>query len=98
MYAARRGSDGALTVMVINKSLNQTLSSTLALNGYSSAGQAAAYRYSAADLHHIVHLPNQNVITTGFTTDYPPQSITLFVLQPGQPLSAQAYLPMICHH
>ncbi len=98
VYAARRGSDGALTVMVINKSLTQTLSSSLTLSGYSAAGQASAYRYSAADLHHIVHLPNQNVITTGFTTDYPPQSITVFVLQPGVPLSAAAHLPMKCNH
>jgi hypothetical protein len=80
--------------MVVNKDLTKTFTSGLTLSGYSAAAQAAVYRYSAADLNHIAHLPNQNIITTGFTTDYPPESITLFVLQPGVPLSARAFLPL----
>jgi hypothetical protein len=95
VYAARRSSDFGLTIMVVNKSLTQTLTSNLSLTGYSSAPFASVYRYSAADLHHIVHRPDQVVTSAGFTADYPPQSITLFVMQPGVPLNPRAYLPLV---
>src|SRR5579859_1197053 len=79
VYAARR-SDLALTIMVINKSLTQTLSSPLALSGFSSTGLASVYQYSTANLSQIVHQADQVVSLTGFTANYPPESITLFVL------------------
>jgi hypothetical protein len=95
VYAAIRGGDFALTLMVVNKSLTQTLTSNLALSGFSPAPLASVYRYSAADLQHIVHQPDQVVAAVGFTASYPPQSITLFILPPGVPLTPRAYLPVI---
>lgn len=95
VYAARRSSDGALTVMVINKSLTQTLASSLALSGFSPAPLAAVYRYSAADLHSIVHEPSQVVASNGFTADYPASSITLYVVSSGKPLTPRVYIPAI---
>ncbi len=83
VYAALRSSDSALTVLVVNKSLTQTLTSSLGLSGFTPGSPAAVYRYSSADLQHIVHQPDQAVTSGGFTADYPPQSLTLFVLTPG---------------
>jgi hypothetical protein len=68
--------------MVVNKSLTQTLTSSLALSGFTPAAQAAVYRYSAANLNQIVAQPNQAVTGSGFTASYPAQSITLIVLKP----------------
>lgn len=95
VYAALRAGDGALTLMVVNKSLTETLTSSLALSGFAPAPLASVYRYSAANLHQIVHQPDQVVTISGFTSDYPPQSITLFVLQPGVPLTPRAFLPLL---
>jgi hypothetical protein len=98
VYAARRTSDGALTLIVINKSLTASLTSSLSLAGFSPAPSASVYRYSAANLSAIAALPAQPVTAAGFTATYPPQSITLFVLPPGTPLAPQdprAYLPFV---
>ncbi len=95
VYAARRPEDGALTLIVINKSLTTPLTSSLSLAGFDPGPGAAVYRYSAANLTAIVHLPDQGVTPTGFTATYPPQSITLFVLTPGTPLAPRAYLPLL---
>src|SRR5579859_7498852 len=84
VYASTRSSDGALTIMVINKSLTQALTSSLGVSGFAPGSQAAVYRYSAADLQHIVHQADQAVTSGGFTADYPPQSVTLFVLALGR--------------
>jgi hypothetical protein len=97
VYAARRGADGALTVMVINKDLTASLTSAVALAGFSPAPNAAVYRYSAANLNAIVHLPDQTVASTGFSATFPPQSITLFVLSPGVPLTPRAFIPALFH-
>lgn len=98
VYAARRSSDFALTIMVVNKSLTQTLTSNLSLSGFSPAPLASVYRYSAADLAHIVHRPDQVVTSNGFTADYPPQSITLLVLPTGVPLTPRGFLPIVQAH
>ena len=49
IYAARRGGDGALTLMVINKT-GQALTSTVVLTGFVPAPRTWVYRYSASDL------------------------------------------------
>jgi hypothetical protein len=98
IYAARRTADGALTLMVVNKSLTTALTSPISLANYSAAGAAAVYRYSAANLGAIVQQPNQNVYAGGFTATFPAQSVTLFVLTPGTPLpplTPRVYLPLV---
>jgi hypothetical protein len=94
VYAARRGSDGALTLMVINKT-GQPLTSAVALAGFEPTPQAQVYRYSAANLGAIVHESNQTVLETGFTATFPANSITLFVVSPGTPLTPRVYLPVV---
>jgi hypothetical protein len=94
IYAAQRGQDRALTLMIINKT-GQALTSTLTLTNFQPAAIAQVYRYSAANLAAVVHGPNQVVIAGGFTAVFPANSITLFILSPGVPLTPRAYLPLV---
>ncbi|MEP7358845.1 MAG: endoglucanase, partial [Anaerolineales bacterium] len=97
IYAARRASDGALTLMVINKtpSSSAPLTSTVSLSGFAPAPSALVYRYSGANLHAIMPQPSQVVTASGFTATFPGASITLFVIQPGVPLTPRAYVPAV---
>jgi hypothetical protein len=79
IYAAQRTSDGALTLMVINKTA-QALTSSLSLAHFSPGANARVYRYSSASLTAIVHAANQPLAATGFKASFPANSITLFVI------------------
>jgi hypothetical protein len=81
IYAAIRSSDGALTVMLINKTGDQLIC-PVALSNFQPAGQAALYRYSTADLTAIAQLPDQTIEEDGFTAELPAASITLAVISP----------------
>jgi hypothetical protein len=94
IYAARRSADGALTLMVINKT-GQPLTSTVAITGFAPAPAAQVYRYGAADSDAIVHAPDQVVTINGFTTTFPANSITLFVIPSGTPIVPRLYLPIV---
>jgi hypothetical protein len=96
VYASRRTSDGALTLMVINKTA-QALSSTLSLAHFSPGASAQVYRYSSANLNAIVQAAYQPVTAGGFTASFPANSITLFVIPPGTPIVYDyfVYLPLI---
>ena len=92
IYAARRGQDGALTLMIINKT-GGSLSSNVALSGFSPGVIAEAYRYSGSNLGAIVQLPNQGVTAGGFSATFPANSITLLVIPPGSP-PLRHFLPL----
>lgn len=96
IYAAQRGSTGALTVMVINKT-NGTLRSKANLAGFQQAGSANVYRYSAMKLTSIEHLAAQTVGASDFTADFPANSITLFEIPRDPIVSTQhnVFLPML---
>ena len=79
VYAAQRSADGALTILVINKSANN-LTSLLALTGFNPQTNASVYRYSSASLAAIEHAADQPVTAGGFTATFPASSITLFVV------------------
>jgi len=85
IYGAQRSGDGALTVMVINKT-GEDLTSRLALAHFAPRGAAQVYRYSTANLKAIVRQPDQAVSPEGFTAAYPAYSLTLVVI-PGKRLS-----------
>ena len=82
IYAALRASDGALTVMVLNKTYVH-LTSTVTLTGFAPASAAKVYRYSPANLAAIVAEPEQAVDAGGFTATFPAMSITMVVLEPA---------------
>jgi len=98
VFAARRTSDGALTLVVINKNPVNALTSSLSLAHFDPASTAAIYRYSKASLNAIVRQQDQPVGQGGFTATYPPYSITLMVLTPStMPPASQEniYIPMV---
>jgi len=95
VYAAQRSSDNALTIMVINKSLTQTLTSSIGLSSTDPITRAAVYRYSAANLNAIVRQGDQIISGSNFSATFPAHSITLFVTSPDKPLDKYVFLPII---
>jgi hypothetical protein len=79
IYAAKRASDGALTMTIINKT-SQALTSRVSLANFSPATTAAIYRYSPDNLGAITRQPDQIVAAGGFGGVVPAWSITLVVL------------------
>ncbi|NKZ06934.1 glycoside hydrolase family 44 protein [Actinomadura latina] len=77
VYAARRSSDRALTLMIVNKSLTDDLTSTVSIAGRSGSAAGHVYRYSGADLASIAKAPDVAVGPDGFTSTFPASSITL---------------------
>jgi hypothetical protein len=77
-FAAQRSSDGALTIMVISKSLSGTTAATVNLANVVHAGTAQAWQLNSANT--LTRLSDINVVGNSFSTSLPAQSITLFVL------------------
>src|SRR5262249_48280176 len=85
-FAAEPGSDGALTVMVIVKSLTGTTATTLDLANFSPAGTAQVWQLKAGT--HVTRLADATLTGTRLTATLPPQSVTLFVVPKGAPNKA----------
>jgi hypothetical protein len=79
IYAAQRSSDGALTLMIINKT-NGALMTNVALSGFVPASAAQVFQYGASNLGMIVRQPDQPVSAAGFGATFPAASIALYVL------------------
>ena len=94
IYAARRSQDGALTLMAINKT-GQALTSHITLANFQPASTAQVFRYSAANLAAILHLPDQTLTTGGFTADFPANSITLLVIPTANLTTHHLLLPLV---
>ena len=77
IYAAQRGSDGALTMMIINKS-SESFTANIAISGdVELAGNAHLYTYDAGDLLNINQRPDVAVSSQGLTAIFHANSITL---------------------
>ncbi len=87
IYGAQRSSDGALTVLVINKTA-AAIDTTLSFANYNTGGSAAVYSYSGANLSAISALGNVSLAPGGLVYNYPAYSATLLVLK-GSPASQQ---------
>jgi len=79
VFAAARQSDGAITVMVINK-LTTALTTTVNLARLRPATSAQVYRFSGARLGAIERQPDLALGATGATTMFPGRSVTLLVV------------------
>ena len=77
-FAAERSSDGAVTVMVINKVLSGNTPVTVALSNVTTQGVAQVWQLTSANA--INHLPDISFAGSNFSTSVPPQSLTLFVV------------------
>jgi len=86
IYGARRTSDRAITVIVLNKTYGD-LSSTIVLKNLTAANAAKTFLYSNADLAAIVAQPDVTLTHPGaertvgrLEATFPAQSITIFVI------------------
>jgi hypothetical protein len=77
-FAAVRSSDGALTVIVINKVLSGTTPVLLSVTNFSVAGTAQAWQLTSANT--LSRLADLNYSGGALSNTLPAQSITLFVL------------------
>jgi hypothetical protein len=81
-FAAVRTSDGALTVMVINKQQGTT-PVTINLANFATTGTAQAYQISSATQSSITKLGSIATTNNTITATLPSQSITLYVIPAG---------------
>jgi hypothetical protein len=80
-FAAVRGTDGALTLMVINKDSNFT-PVALNLTNFAASGTAQVWQLAT---NQISSLGSQSFTNNLLTRNLPPQSVTLLVLPPLPP-------------
>ena len=81
-FAAVRSSDGALTVMAINKQQGST-PITINLANFGTTGTAQAYQIASATQTSITPLGSFPVANNAIAATLPSQSITLFVIPAG---------------
>jgi hypothetical protein len=79
VYGAERTGDGALTVMVINKT-GTPLTTAVTLVGFAAGGAVQQYRYSAASAAAIVRAADLAVSGGAIAATFPASSITLLVV------------------
>src|SRR5262249_4048811 len=77
-FAALRSADGALTVMIVCKSLTGTTPLTLSLSGFASRPAAQVWQLTASSA--ITRLADVPVAGSTLSTNLPSQSVTLFVV------------------
>jgi Glycoside hydrolase family 44/Bacterial Ig-like domain (group 3) len=82
VYGALRSSDGALTVVAINKTTS-AIQTSLALANFNSTSSAAVYTYSNANLAQIVAGAPVSVASNSVTYTFPAYSATVFVFMPA---------------
>jgi hypothetical protein len=80
-FAAVRSSDGALTLMVINKQIGIPATNTINLKNFLPSGVAQRWQLTSANV--ITHLTDLSFIGNSFTNTVPAQSITLYVINVG---------------
>ena len=81
-FAAVRSSDGALTVMVINKQQGST-PVNLSLANFGTSGTAQVWQINSASQTSIAPQPSVTIANNSLSTTVPSQSITLFVIPAG---------------
>ena len=77
-FAALRQSDGALTVMVVNKSLSSPTPMALSLSHFASGTSAQAWQLAGGGA--ITRLPDAALAGSRLDATLPAQSVTLFVI------------------
>jgi hypothetical protein len=82
IYGATRSKDGALTVVVINKT-TAAIQTSLALSNFNSSASASVFTYSNANLGAIVAGSAVSVGSNSVNYNFPAYSITVFVFTAG---------------
>ncbi len=87
VYGAQRTSDGALTLLIINKT-SADLTSPIRLANFSPASPAAFFTYSGANLQAILAQPALAVAGSSVSATFPAQSASVIVVsRSSAPLS-----------
>ncbi len=94
VFASQRSEDGALTLMILNKTA-QPLTSSVSLAGFTPAATAAVYRYSDQSPDTIFREADQAVRAGSFTAVFPANSITLLVIPEVGETVERVYLPFV---
>jgi Glycoside hydrolase family 44/Bacterial Ig-like domain (group 3) len=84
VYGALRSSDGALTVVAINKTTG-VIQTSLTLANFTPAATAAVYTYSNSNLNQIVAGTPAAVVSNAVNYTFPAYSVTEFVFTPLPP-------------
>jgi hypothetical protein len=87
-FAAERGADGALTVMVVGKQLSGDTPVTVNLSNFAGAGSAQVWRLTSSNV--ITRLDDLTYAGGSLQLSVPPQSVTLLVLPKGAPAQTHA--------
>jgi hypothetical protein len=90
-FASVRSSDGALTVMAISKVLSGNTPLTLNLANFDARGPVKVWQLRSTG--GIQARPDLAVVGGAVTTSVPPQSITLFVMPPGDLIFRDGWEP-----
>ena len=80
VYGALRASDGALTVVAVNKTTG-AIQTSLALANFSATSTAAVYTYSGSNLAAIVPGTPVSVAANSVSYNFPAYSVTVLQLQ-----------------
>ena len=77
-FAALRSTDGALTVMVVNKQLSTSAAATINLSTFAHRGTAQVWQLTSANA--ITRLADVSFSGTSLVATLPAQSVTLLVV------------------
>jgi hypothetical protein len=81
IYGATRSSDGALTVVVLNKT-TAAIPTTLSLANFNAAGSVHIFSYSSANLTQITSQGTESLVSNSLSYTYPAYSATVIVAPP----------------
>jgi hypothetical protein len=87
-FSAVRTSDGALTLMVINKDLNNATPVNASVANFSATGSAQRWQLTSANI--ITHLADVSFTNSILNDTVPSQSITLYIVPGVSPFSLTA--------
>jgi hypothetical protein len=83
VFGAVRASDGALTLMVVNKQLTGVTPATITFTNFLAGNTAQQWQLNSSNV--ITRLGDIALAGTSFSNNLPAPSITLYVLPPGGP-------------
>ena len=92
-FSAVRSSDGALTVIVINKDLTNNTPARISLTNFNGKATAQVWQMTSAHTNAILRLADVTVTSNVISNGLPPQSVTLFIV----PASAANTNPPTLH-
>ena len=93
-FAAERGSDAALTVIVINKQLADAARVQLRIANFAVGD--AVQRWELTASNRITRMPDEALQGQRLDATLPAQSITLFVISAALPRAGRATPPIVC--